>query len=181
MIISKEQITEEILQRIKDGAVFICPTDTIYGLSCDATNQKAVERIRKLKNRPDSPLSIWAPSKEWISQNCFIEQKWVDKLPGPYTFIAPMATNILAKNVNPKNKTVGVRLPKHWFSEIVEKLNIPLITTSANKAGESHMVSLKTLNQGIKKKVDFIIYEGEKENSPSTLVDTEKDRIIKRK
>ena len=96
---------KEILQRIKDGAVFICPTDTIYGLSCNALLEKSVAKIRKLKQRPDSPFSVWIPSLKWIERNCETtknkeEQEWLKKLPGPYTFILPFKNkNVLAKNV----------------------------------------------------------------------------------
>ncbi len=173
-----------ILSKIKSGVVFICPTDTIYSLSCIATNESAVNRLRTMKERPTMPLSIWAPNKEWIEKNCFITpnaNKWLKKLPGPYTLILPLLnTSAVAPNVTCGHTTIGVRIPNHWFSEIVSKLNIPLITTSANISGEPHMTSLTTLNQNLKSLVEFIIYEDEKTARPSTIIDVEKEILTKR-
>ena len=173
MVISKNEITEEVLEQIRRGDVFVCPTDTIYGLSCDARNNESVARLRELKERKDNPLSIWAPSKQWIIDNC--DASDLDKLPGPYTLILPLLTNVVAENVNPGLKTIGVRIPDHWFSEIIEKLGFPLVTTSVNKAGEEHMTSLGNGNKEILDKVDFIIYEGEKSGEPSTIIKEKKE------
>lgn len=173
-----------ILNKIQQGAVFISPTDTIYGLSCDATNNTAVERIRTIKQRPTQPLSIWAPSKEWIIKNCRLtskSKKWLDKLPGPYTLLLTLKnTAALAPNVTCGQTTIGVRIPDHWFSDVVKKINIPLITTSANIHSEPHMTSLETLNPLVKSKVDFVIYEGEKTARPSTIVDVENETVKER-
>ncbi|MDP3640054.1 MAG: Sua5/YciO/YrdC/YwlC family protein, partial [Nanoarchaeota archaeon] len=71
---------EEILQRIKDGAIFIHPTDTIYGLGCDATNGAAVRKLRELKQRPTNPFSVWVPSLTWIRKHCEVTpkaEKWL--------------------------------------------------------------------------------------------------------
>ena len=76
---------------------------------------------------------------------------------------------------------MGIRIPKHWFSNIAKKLNIPIITTSVNVSGNKFMTSLDDLDKNIKNKVDFIIYEGKKKARPSKIVNlTEKARIIKR-
>ncbi|MBI2666543.1 L-threonylcarbamoyladenylate synthase [Candidatus Woesearchaeota archaeon] len=170
---------KEILQRIKDGAIFICATDTIYGLSCNALLEHSVAKIRQLKHRSDSPFSVWAPSLAWIEKNCEIKNNtasdWLKKLPGPYTLILPLKKNkglsgCIAKNVCFGN-TLGVRLPNHWVSKIVEELSIPLITTSANKSGKPFMTSLETLDPDIAVGVEFLIYEGPKEARPSQIVD----------
>ena len=73
--------------------------------------------------------------------------------------------------------TLGIRIPKHWISEIVKELGFSLVTTSANKTGHPFMTTIKNLDSDIKEKVDFIIYEGEKENRPSTIIDLSKDNI----
>ena len=79
---------QDFYKRIKSGKIFIYPTDTIYGLGCDATNAEAVKKIREIKERTKSPFSVIAPSKKWIKENCEITKKralW--KLPGKYTII----------------------------------------------------------------------------------------------
>ena len=92
--LSKEELElriEEVVNKIKEGKLFIHPTDTIYGIGCDATNPHAVEKVKELKKRPkNSALSIIAPSKDWIRENCELTKEateWLGKLPGPYTLI----------------------------------------------------------------------------------------------
>ena len=70
----------EIAERIRNGAVFIYPTDTIYGIGCGALDKNAVEKIRRLKERQTNPFSIIAPSKEWITENCIITKEAKDLL-----------------------------------------------------------------------------------------------------
>ena len=181
-IYNKEKFNEnkeKILTKIKEGAIFIYPTDTIYGIGCDARNFEAVKRIRELKNRDEKPFSVIAPSKEWIRKNCVINEnaeKWLKKLPGPYTFILNVK-NSVAKNVAPGLSTLGVRIPDHWFSELVAELGLPVVTTSANKAGGNFMTSIENLDDDIKPKVEFVIYEDEKHGSPSKIVDLTGEEI----
>jgi len=176
---------KDFLMKIKEGAVFIHPTDTIYGLGCDATNEKAVEKIRELKERPDSPFSIIAPSKQWIKQNCDLmhHEEWLDNLPGPYTLIVKLKNkNCIAKSVNNGAPTLGVRIPLHWFSSQVNKMQIPIVTTSANRTGGRFMTSIDNLNENISEHVDFIVYEDEKHGNPSILVDlTGKEAVEKKR
>jgi len=185
MIINKEEFLKskrKYLNKLK-GNIFIYPTDSIYGIGCDATKEKLVQKIRELKKSNLQPFSIIAPSKEWVYQNCVVgekEKKYVEKL-GKYitingqkhrfTLILKLKNNkSIAKNVNHGKNTVGVRIPNNWFSEVVKELNIPIITTSANVTGEDFMTSLDNLNENIKKSVEIIIHEGEKKGKPSTII-----------
>ena len=188
-IINKEEFEleqKQFFEMILEGAVYIHPTDTIYGLGTNATNKVAVQKIRELKKREDMPFSVIAPSKNWIKENCELDYKaeqWIEKLPGPYTLILKLKNNnAIADNVAPKLKTIGVRIPDHWFSMIANVLNIPLVTTSANVVGDEFMTSLDNLNIDIKSNVDFIIYDGERKGRPSTLINlSEKKEDIKKR
>ncbi len=169
---------DEIIRKIRGGEIFIHPTDTIYGLGCNALDRKAVDKIRQFKERPTSPFSIWVPSLQWIRENCIIEERtehWLKQLPGPYTLIVRLKNrDFLADNLAPGLEKVGIRLPTHWFGKIVEAAGVPIVTTSANKAGRPFMTCLKDLDPEIEKGVEFMIYEGEKIGRPSKIIDVEK-------
>jgi len=175
---------EEIIARIKNGAVFIYPTDTIYGIGCSAQNGRSVQKIRRIKQRPDSPFSIWAPSKGWINKHCSLTSKakgWIEKLPGHYTLIMSLKDkNAVVTEVNPGAKTIGIRMPDHWFHVIVEKAAIPIVTTSANVSGQPFMTSLEDLQEEVKFQVDFIIYEGPKQGRPSKIIKIEEEKMVER-
>jgi len=187
-VLSKEEFETEkdvILSKIKEGYVFIHPTDTIYGIGCDATNSKAVQKVREVKQRPDTPFSIIAPSKEWIHENCEVDdnaKKWIDKLPGPYTLILKLKNKeVIAKEVAPGRGTVGIRIPDHCVKEIVKELGFPIITTSANIKGDDFMTSDEDLDGRIKGMIEFMVYEGEKHGKPSKIIDlTSGEKIIER-
>jgi L-threonylcarbamoyladenylate synthase len=185
-VLTKKELAmrkEEILSKIKNGVIFIYPTDTIYGIGCVATNEKSVKKIREIKQRPTSPLSIWVPNIEWISTNCSITPtaaEWLGKLPGPYTLILPLHTQIAIANGVSNKDSIGIRFPEHWFHEYVEELNIPIISTSANVHGQQFMTSLENLNPDIEKKVEFMIYEGPREARPSKIIHVERYEVQER-
>ena len=190
IILSKEEFEmnkETYFRLIKQGSLFIYPTDTIYGLGCSAADDNAVKKLRRIKRRPNNrPLSIIAPSKEWIYNNCAVkdsDEEWIKKLPGSYTLIFKLKKkNTLSKFLNPQNETIGIRIPKHWFSKFVNELNLPIVTTSVNISGEEYMTSLENLNENIKKWIDFVISDGLIPGKPSIIVDLtgKKERIINR-
>jgi tRNA threonylcarbamoyl adenosine modification protein (Sua5/YciO/YrdC/YwlC family) len=183
-ILTKEELRvryDEILDKIEQGAVFIYPTDTIYGLGCNALDKKAIERIRTIKERPEAPFSIWAPSLDWIEKNCQITKKDLEILPGPYTLITKLKNKgAIDALVNPNEETIGIRLPDHWFKNIVNNLDIPIITTSVNKSGKLFMTSLNDLDPEIKFKVDFMIDEGEKKARPSKIINLVENKTKER-
>ncbi len=175
----------ELCDKVKQGCLFIYPTDTIYGIGCDATNEKAVAKLREVKgDRPTKAFSIIPPSQEWIKKNCEVDEKtqeWLGKLPGPFTIITPLKNKqTVAPNVAPDKDTIGIRIPDHWINKLVEKYDIPIITTSANKSGEPFMTKLENLDKDVEKAVEFMIYEGEKEARPSRIVNPARDEVRER-
>lgn len=173
-----------IIDAIKLGFVFIYPTDTIYGIGCNAQLSDAVKKIRKMKARATNPFSVIAPSIDWIKENCIAakeSEEWLEKLPGPYTLIFKLKNNCVAKKVNPGLKTLGIRIPNHWIRKIIAEADVPFVTTSVNRANEEYMTSLEDLDPEIKGGVDFLLYEGKKEGKPSQIVDlTGKVKVIER-
>lgn len=165
---------DEIVQKIQQGEIFIHPSDTIYGLGCNALDAKAVEKVRTLKQQFHQPISIWVPSLDWVRENCVLTtegEEALKKLPGPYTFVLQLKNKkSVAENVTLGKNTVGIRLPNHWLSKVVAKAGIPIITTSANKTGQKFMTSLQDLNKEIEDVVEFMIYEGPKEAHPSKII-----------
>lgn len=179
---------KKYLSLIKKGRAFIYPTDTIYGLGCDATNTKAVKHVRILKQREHKPFSIIAPSKQWILKNCVVParaKKWLSKLPGKYTFILHLKNKkAVSSAVHLGDYTIGVRLPKHWFAAVVSDYGKPVVTTSVNVSGQSFMTTVHDVPHHMLTKVGFILYDGVKKAHPSTLVDFVSDqngKVVKRK
>lgn len=180
-VLSKDDVLKnksKLFKELSSGAVFIYPTDTIYGIGCDATNESAVNRIRELKQRDSKPFSVIVPSKDWIRENCVILDKaaeWLKKLPGAYTFILPLRKQAVSKSVSEKN--IGVRIPAHWISEFVAGYGRPVVTTSVNLSGRPSASSLLEFE---KFSVDFVIFEGDKLGKPSTVVDLTSGEFVRR-
>lgn len=172
----------EIVEKIKQGALFIYPTDTIYGLGCDASNADAVKRLRKLKKRSGKPFSIIAPSKDWIMKNFNAKKNYINRLPGPYTFILKPKDKVLSKEVTKGADTIGVRIPKHPFTTVIQKANVPFVTTSVNVSGEQPITDVSKIPSDILNKVDYVIGDSVLDNAPSALIDLTGDipRILKR-
>jgi tRNA threonylcarbamoyl adenosine modification protein (Sua5/YciO/YrdC/YwlC family) len=186
-ILSKSEALKKkkwLVQAIKKGLVFVYPTDTIYGIGCNATNRSAVARVRELKERVEKPFSVIAPSKKWVRENCFLTREAKtflrNKLPGKYTMVLELKKkNVVAENVNAGRSTLGARIPKHWFTEIVKKAGTPFVTTSVNKSGEKNAQTLDELKAFA---ADAIIFEGVKKGKPSEIISfvEEKPKKIER-
>lgn len=180
-IINKDELKHQpwLVNELKEN-IFIYPTDTIYGLGCDATNKELVAKLREIKKSFKQPFSIIIPNKNMIYEYCETNEKtkqWVDKLPGPYTLIFKVKKKFFAENVNPVNNTIGIRIPDHWFYKYIKKMKIPIITTSANITGGDFMTSINNLDPEIKRRVKYIIYEGELRGRPSTIIHLDKEEV----
>ena len=173
----------EIIKRIKSGEIFIYPTDTVYGLGCNALKQGSIQIINEIKKREKKPFSVIAPNKNWIFDNLKVKNKhFIKKLPGPYTYIFEVKKRAVARNVNPGLKTLGIRIPDHPFTNLIKSADVPFITTSVNFSGKPPARSINDIPRSIMKKVDVIIDNGYLHNYPSTLIDLtdEIPKLIKR-
>lgn len=188
-IVNKDELrlrNDTFKTKILKGDIFIHPTDTVYGIGCNAMDEVAVKKIREIKNRSaDKPFSVIAPSINWIKENCVIDttaEEWLGKLPGPYTLILELKSDArIPPVVNSGKRSIGVRFPDHWIIDIIKDSNTPIITATANKAGEDFMTSLDDLDSDVQTKTDFLIYEGQKPGKPSTLVNLAEEDINSRK
>ena len=183
--INKEEFLEEekfYLEEIKNGKIFIYPTDTIYGIGCDATNSKSVEKIREIKKRDVKPFSIIVPNEKWILDKCFVSEKhlgFLGKLPGKFTFILKLKENadVTKKSLVGDLSSIGIRIPDNWFAEFLTKNGIVFVTTSVNISGGKPLTDVKELKKEIFNKVDYIIDSGVLDNKPSQVIDLSKDEV----
>ena len=166
----RPEVIKDIVRRIKAGDVFIYPTDTLYGIGCNAPKAESVERVRKIKGT-GKPLSVIAPSPEWIFRNLIVDSPgWLEKLPGPYTLIVWKKKASLLKECSPGPK-LGIRIPSHYFTGFVAEAKVPFVTTSANISGQEPGTKLANMPVKLTSKVDVFIDDGEIKGKPSTVVD----------
>lgn len=178
-----KQNQEFIISEMKSGKIFIYPTDTVYGIGCDATNSNSVQRIFEIKKRKNKPLLIIAPNLKWIFKNCEIEPRHINlikkKLPGAYSFVIKLKNKfIISKKVLAGKDTIGIRIPKCYFSEFVEKARVPFITTSVNFSSEKTTVRIENIPEEILKKVDYVLeQDNDLLGTSSSIYDISSDDI----
>jgi len=170
----------KVVQILRDGGVIIYPTDTVYGMGCDALNKKAVEKVARLKGvKPEKAnLSIICYDLSHITD--YARQvdnrtfKMMKKgLPGPFTFILE-AGNLVPKMFTAKKKTIGIRIPNQSIPrELVRLLGNPIVTTSIHD--EDDIIEYSTDPELIYEKwshqVDCVIDGGYGNQVASTIVD----------
>lgn len=170
---------EKVVKVLKDGGLIIYPTDTVYGLGCDITNSKALEKIAKIKGVKLEKANFSFVCSDLSNLSDYVKQidtatfKILKRaLPGPYTFILP-GNNNLPKEFK-KKKTVGIRVPDNNIAiEIVRKLGNPIFSTSIKD--EDEILEYTTDPELIYEKwsniVDLVIDGGYGDNEASTVID----------
>lgn len=180
----------QVVDALKNGGVIIYPTDTVYGLGCDINNQKAVEKICKLRGLDPNKamLSFICKDISQISEYSSPIDNQTFKmmkrnLPGAFTFVLK-SNNSVPKLFKNKRRTIGVRVPDHNIPlTIVEELGRPILTTSLKSDDEilEYFTDPIDIFEDFKKLVDIVIDSGIGGNQPSTVVDcTEGDADILR-
>ncbi|RZK81263.1 MAG: threonylcarbamoyl-AMP synthase [Pedobacter sp.] len=171
---------EQAVDVLKKGGIIIYPTDTVYGMGCDITNQKAIEKICKLRGiKPEkanfsficSDLSHISDYIKPIDTTVFRLLK--KALPGPFTFIFN-ANNNVPKLLSSNKKTVGIRVPDNAIArEIVLQLGNPILSTSIHDDDEviEYSTDPELIHEKYEDKVELIIDGGYGDNEPSTVVD----------
>jgi tRNA threonylcarbamoyl adenosine modification protein (Sua5/YciO/YrdC/YwlC family) len=174
-----EAAIKKVVEVLRNGGLVIYPTDTVYGLGCDITNSRALEKLAKIKNvkLEKANFSFVCSSLSNISD--YVKQidtptfKILKRaLPGPYTFILP-GNNDLPKDFR-KKKTVGIRVPDNNIAiQIVEMLGNPIVSTSIHDEDEviEYSTDPELIFEKWQNKVDLIIDGGYGENIASTIID----------
>lgn len=175
-----EKAIEQVVDVLKKGGIIIYPTDTVYGMGCDITNPKAIERIAHLKGiKPDKAnfsficydLSHISDYIKPIDTTTFRVLK--KALPGPFTFIFN-ASGKVPNLLSSKKKTVGIRVPDNNIARsIVQALGNPILSTSIRDEDEiiEYSTDPELINEKYENTVDLIIDGGYGDNVASTVID----------
>lgn len=174
-----EAAIKKVVDVLRDGGIIIYPTDTVYGLGCDITNSRALERIAKIKGIKLEKANFSFICHDLSNLSDYVRQ--IDtatfkilkrSLPGPYTFILP-GNNDLPKEFR-KKKTVGIRVPNNNIAlEIVKLLGNPIVSTSIHDDDEvlEYSTDPELIFEKWQNKVDLVIDGGYGDNVGSTIID----------
>ena len=171
---------------IQNGGIILYPTDTVWGIGCDASNPEAVAKIYALKKREETKSMIVLMNGEKMLYNVFKEipevawqlMEFADK---PTTLILDNPRNV-ASNLISADKTLGMRLVKEPFCfKLMERMKKPLVSTSANISGEPTPKSFKEISPEIIKGVDYVVnlHQDKIAGKPSTIIKLSNDLQVK--
>ena len=171
---------------IKNGGIILYPTDTVWGIGCDATNPEAVAKIYALKKRAETQSMIVLMNGDRMLHNVFKEipevawqiMECADK---PTTLILDNARNV-APNLISADKSLGIRVVNEPFCfKLLERMKKPLVSTSANISGQPSPKSFKEISPEIIKGVDYVVnLQHEKiAGNPSTIIKLTNDLQVK--
>ena len=171
---------------IQNGGIILYPTDTVWGIGCDATNAEAVKKIYALKQREESKSMIVLMNGEKMMYNVFKEipeTAWqiLDLSEKPTTLILDNPRNV-ANNIIADDKTLGVRIVKEPFCfKLMERMKKPLVSTSANISGMFSPKSFKVIAPEIINGVDYVVNLHHEKicDKPSTIIKLTLDNQVK--
>ncbi|MFW5706866.1 MAG: L-threonylcarbamoyladenylate synthase [Bacteroidota bacterium] len=174
---------DKALEVLMNGGTILYPTDTLWGIGCDATNAKAIGKVHKIKRRtPQKPMIL-------LAENVDMLRRYVEKVPeiaielmesykSPITIVYEKARN-LPKNLIPYDGTIAIRIPRNDFClQLLNRLGKPITSTSANISGDPSPVSFSKINPEIKKAVDYICTTAQlvvNTPKPSTVIKVSED------
>ncbi len=180
-----EKQMDEIVNVLKKGGLIIYPTDTVYGIGCDITKTKAMEKVARIKGVKLQKANFSFICYDLSNLSDFVRQidtstyKVLKKtLPGPYTFVLP-SNNNFAKAFKGK-KTIGIRVPDNTIiRELVKKLGNPIVSTSIYDEDDliEYTTDPELIFEKWKNQVDIVIDGGFGGNIPSTIVDLSQGEI----
>ncbi|MFH2142206.1 MAG: L-threonylcarbamoyladenylate synthase [Bacteroidota bacterium] len=172
---------KDIIQAIEvlsNGGIILYPTDTIWGIGCDPTNETAIEKIHKIKK------SDYSKSMVILINNTNMLDRYVDIVPdiaydlievstNPLTIVYPGAKN-LPENLIAKDGTIGIRVVSSGFCfELISKFRKPVVSTSANYSGDNPPSNFSQIPSEILKSVDYVVAYGQNDHSqkkPSEII-----------
>lgn len=173
-----QKAVDKCIEVLRAGGLILYPTDTVWGIGCDATNEEAVAKVYALKRSEDKHSMLC------LCRDADMIVRYVNRAPGiafevmelsdkPLTAILPGAVGV-APNLIPESKTLGVRVPQHDFCQtLLRKFGKPIVSTSANISGEPAAKRLKEVAEEIINGVDYVVnprFEGKPTLKPSSII-----------
>jgi L-threonylcarbamoyladenylate synthase len=147
---------------LRSGGIILYPTDTIWGIGCDATNPKAVDRIYEIKKRQDTKSMLVLMENpnlltSYIAEVPEIAWELIEVADTPLTIIYPQAKN-LAPNLLAADRSIGIRVTNEAFTQqLIQRFRKPVVSTSANISGQKSPQNFAEISDEIKKSVDYIV------------------------
>ena len=171
---------------LKQGGIILYPTDTVWGIGCDANNPKAVAKIYALKQRAETKAMICLVAddrmlKKYVKEVPEVAQYIFDLTENAITIVYDNAQN-LAPNLIGSDKTIAIRIPDDEFCyQLSRKLNGAIVSTSANISGTPTPKSFKEISPDILKGVDYIVnlHQDKKMTKPSSVIKLSSDGVVK--
>ncbi len=172
---------------MREGGVILYPTDTIWGIGCDATNEDAVRRVYEIKQRQDSKAMLVLVDSS-VKVDFYVqdvpEVAWdlIELADKPLTIIYSGARN-LAENLLAEDGSVGIRVTNEEFSKrLCQQFRKAIVSTSANISGQPSPKSFNEISEEVKSAVDYIVGYRQEEMSnpkPSSIIKLDKGGVIK--
>jgi L-threonylcarbamoyladenylate synthase len=181
-----EKDIEHCLEVLRSGGTILYPTDTIWGVGCDATNAAAVEKIFELKQRPaqKSFVVLVADEREilkYVASPDLAVFDYLDKAKKPTTVIYEHALG-LAENVLAEDGSVAIRICKDEFCKhLIKRFRKPIVSTSANISGRPSPASFKDVDEAIINGVDYVVKHRQDEDAkavPSSIIKWQNGNVI---
>jgi L-threonylcarbamoyladenylate synthase len=178
----KEEVAKA-LKIIQDGGIILYPTDTIWGIGCDATNTDAIKKIFALKQRDEAKSMIVLLDTEnklesYVQEVPSIAYDLIEYAENPLTLVMPGAKNISPALIA-NDGSVGIRIAKHNFcQQLIQRLRKPLVSTSANVSGKPSPQTFDEVDQEIIDGVDYVVnleQHNTKKKKPSTIMSLNPD------
>ncbi len=182
-----DQLVIDTVDVLKSGGIILYPTDTVWGVGCDATNAEAVEKIYALKRSENKKSMIVLcntldMAARYISRPLQIAFEVMELSTKPLTAIMPGGVGV-APNLIPEEGTLAIRVPDHQFcQDVIRRLGRPLVSTSANITGEETPLRLADISKEIVEGVDYIVaprMEGRSTHQPSSIISFDVDGSFK--
>lgn len=178
---------KEAVKVLKEGGIILYPTDTVWGIGCDARNEKAVEKIFQLKQRADSKSMLVLVGSEGMLQRTVksvpeIAWQLIDVAVNPMTIIYDHPVGI-AENLKAEDGSLGIRITSEKFSRaLCERIKGPIVSTSANISGKPTPLTFAEISSDIKNGVDYVCKFRQKEKAssrPSNIIKVTRENIVK--
>ena len=170
-IMTQEQDIKNAIEAMRKGGVILYPTDTVWGIGCDATNAEAVKRVYEIKQRDDSKALIClvdsdARLQRYVRNVPDVAWQLIDCVEKPTTLILDGAVN-LAPNLIAEDGSIGIRITKEAFShELCFRFQKAIVSTSANISGEPAAQNYRDIDPRILEKVDYVCWTRRQEHQP---------------